>query len=147
MVAGYSSRRQRLVYGPLSPGRFRFSQPQHQSQRDGDQYIINGRKVWTSDATFGDYIFALVRTDDKAPKHDGISLILIDMDQPGVQVRPIRLISGSSPFCETLFEDAIAGATDIIGPVNEGWTVGKRLLQYERSTHAGINISHSGWAR
>lgn len=111
------------------------------AERDGDQYKINGRKVWTSDAMQGDYIFALVRTDDSAPKHDGISLILIDMDQPGVQVRPIRLISGSSPFCETLFEDATARVTDIIGPVNQGWTVGKRLLQYERSTHAGINIS------
>ena len=109
--------------------------------RDGDQYIINGRKIWTSDAVHGDYIFALVRTDDTAPKHDGISLILINMDQPGVQVRPIRLISGNSPFCETLFDDAMASVTDIIGPLNEGWTVGKRLLQYERSTHAGINIS------
>lgn len=111
------------------------------AEREGDQYIINGRKIWTSEATHGDYIFALVRTDNGAPKHDGISLILINMDQPGVQVRPIRLISGNSPFCETLFEDAVANATDIIGPVNQGWTVGKRLLQYERSTHAGINIS------
>ena len=111
------------------------------AEREGDHYIINGRKIWTSEATHGDYIFALVRTDNTAPKHDGISLILIDMDQPGVQVRPIRLISGNSPFCETLFEDARASVMDIIGPVNQGWTVGKRLLQYERSTHAGINIS------
>lgn len=109
--------------------------------REGDQYIINGRKIWTSDAMQGDYIFALVRTDPAVAKHDGISLILIDMDQPGVQVRPIRLISGNSPFNETLFENATANASDIIGPVNQGWTVGKRLLQYERSTHAGINIS------
>ena len=111
------------------------------AEREGDRYIINGRKIWTSEATHGDYIFALVRTDNTAPKHDGISLILIDMDQPGVQVRPIRLISGNSPFCETLFEDARASVLDVIGPVNQGWTVGKRLLQYERSTHAGINIS------
>ena len=111
------------------------------AEREGDRYIINGRKIWTSEATHGDYIFALVRTDNAAPKHDGISLILIDIDQPGVQVRPIRLISGNSPFCETLFEDARASVMDIIGPVNQGWTVGKRLLQYERSTHAGINIS------
>ena len=111
------------------------------AEREGDHYIINGRKIWTSEATHGDYIFALVRTDNTAPKHDGISLILIDMDQPGVQVRPIRLISGNSPFCETLFEDARSSVMDVIGPVNQGWTVGKRLLQYERSTHAGINIS------
>lgn len=111
------------------------------AEREGDEYIINGRKTWTSDAMYGDYIFALVRTDNTVAKHDGISLILIDMKQPGVQVRPIRLISGNSPFSETLFEDATASASDIIGPVNGGWTVGKRLLQYERSTHAGINIS------
>ena len=108
---------------------------------DGDRYIINGRKTWTSDAVESDYIFALVRTDPSAPKHDGISLMLIDMHQSGVQVRPIRLISGSSPFNETLFENAIARRDDVVGPLNHGWTVGKRLLQYERSTHAGINIS------
>jgi len=109
--------------------------------RDGDHYRINGRKIWTSDATESDYIFALVRTDPALPKHDGISLMLIDMRQPGVTVRPIRLISGNSPFCETLFEDALARHDDVVGPLNKGWTVGKRLLQYERSTHAGINIS------
>ena len=109
--------------------------------RQGDHYVINGRKIWTSDAVESDYIFALVRTDPAAPKHDGISLILIDMNQPGVHVRPIRLISGSSPFNETLFEGALARHDDIVGPINQGWTVGKRLLQYERSTHAGINIS------
>ena len=108
---------------------------------DGDRYMINGRKTWTSDAMESDYIFALVRTDPNAPKHDGISLVLIDMRQAGVQVRPIRLISGSSPFNETLFEDAVARRDDVVGPLNQGWTVGKRLLQYERSTHAGINIS------
>ena len=108
---------------------------------DGDRYVINGRKTWTSDAMEADYIFALVRTDPNAPKHEGISLILIDMRQSGVHVRPIRLISGSSPFNETLFEDVFARRDDIVGPLNQGWTVGKRLLQYERSTHAGINIS------
>ncbi len=108
---------------------------------DGDRYVINGRKTWTSDAMESDYIFALVRTDPDAPKHDGISLMLIDMRQSGVQVRPIRLISGSSPFNETLFENATARRDDVVGPLNQGWTVGKRLLQYERSTHAGINIS------
>jgi len=108
---------------------------------DGDRYVINGRKTWTSDAMESDYIFALVRTDPAAPKHEGISLILVDMRQPGVTVRPIRLISGSSPFNETLFENAVARRDDVVGPLNQGWTVGKRLLQYERSTHAGINIS------
>ena len=106
-----------------------------------DHYIVNGRKLWTSDAVESDLIFALVRTDPKAAKHEGISLMLIDMNQPGVAVRPIRLISGDSPFNETLFENALARKDDVIGPLNQGWTVGKRLLQFERSTHAGVNIS------
>jgi acyl-CoA dehydrogenase len=113
----------------------------------GDQYQINGRKVWTSDAMDCDYIFVLIRTDPDAPRHEGISLILVDMDQPGVEVSPIRLISGESPFCETVFNDALAPANDVIGGVNKGWTAGKRLLQYERSTHAGINTSGSQGGR
>ena len=114
---------------------------------EGDRYIINGRKTWTSDAMDCDYIFVLARTDRDRPKHQGISLILVDMDQPGVQVNPIRLISGASPFNETVFENAVAGAGDAVGGVNNGWTVGKRLLQFERSTHAGINISGSQGGR
>jgi alkylation response protein AidB-like acyl-CoA dehydrogenase len=114
---------------------------------DGDHYVLNGRKTWTSDAVDCDYIFVLVRTSPDKKKHEGISLILVDMDQPGVQVNPIRLLSGASPFCETVFEDAIARADDIVGGVDNGWTVGKRLLQFERSTHAGINISGSQGGR
>ena len=115
--------------------------------RHGDRYVINGRKIWTSDAMQADYIFVLARTDPDEPKHQGISLILVDMQQDGVQIRPIRLISGASPFNETLFEDAIAHASDVVGGVNNGWTVGKRLLQFERSTHAGINTSGSQGGR
>jgi alkylation response protein AidB-like acyl-CoA dehydrogenase len=114
---------------------------------DGDQYLLNGRKTWTSDALDCDYIFVLVRTDPDKPKHEGISLVLVNLDQPGVQVRPIKLLSGASPFAETLFENAVASADDVIGGVNNGWTVGKRLLQFERSTHAGINISGSQGGR
>lgn len=117
------------------------------AELNGDHYVINGRKVWTSDAMDCDYIFILARTDVTAPKHKGISLILVDMHQPGVQVSPIRLLSGASPFNETVFVDAIAAATDVIGGVNNGWTVGKRLLQFERSTHAGINTSGSQGGR
>ena len=115
--------------------------------RHGDRYVINGRKIWTSDAMQADYIFVLARTAPDEPKHQGISLILVDMQQEGVQVRPIRLISGASPFNETLFEDAIAHASDVVGGVNNGWSVGKRLLQFERSTHAGINTSGSQGGR
>ena len=117
------------------------------AELDRDRFIINGRKTWTSDAMDCDYIFVLVRTDPDRPKHEGISLILVDMHQPGVRVNPIRLISGASPFNETLFENAVARADDVVGGVNNGWTVGKRLLQFERSTHAGINVSGSQGGR
>ena len=101
---------------------------------DGDEYVINGQKVWTSGANHADWIFCLVRTDFEAPKHNGITFILFDMDQPGVTVKPIKLISGLSPFCETFFEDARALKSNVVGRVNEGWTVAKRLLQYERTS-------------
>jgi len=100
---------------------------------DGDHFVINGQKIWTSGADHADWMFCLVRTDPDAPKHDGISFVLLPMDQPGVTIKPIPLISGSSPFCETFFDDAIARKEDLIGELNKGWTVAKRLLQYERS--------------
>ena len=100
---------------------------------EGDHFVINGQKIWTSGAQNADWMFALVRTDPDAAKHDGISFVLLDMKQPGVTVKPIQLISGSSPFCETFFDDAIARRDDLVGELNKGWTVGKRLLQYERS--------------
>ncbi len=117
------------------------------AERVGDNYVLNGSKIWTSDATFCDYIFVLVRTSPDKPKHEGISLVLVDMHQEGVKVSPIQLISGASPFCETHFDDAIVPVEDLIGGVDNGWTVGKRLLQFERSTHAGINISGSQGGR
>ena len=99
----------------------------------GDHFVINGQKIWTSGAQYADWMFALVRTNPDAPKHDGISFVLLSMDQTGVQVKPIRLISGASPFCETFFTDAIARKDDLVYQLNKGWTVGKRLLQHERS--------------
>ena len=104
---------------------------------DGDEYVINGQKVWTSGADNADWIFCLVRTDPSAPKHNGITFILFDMAQEGVTVKPIKLISGLSPFCETFFEDARALKKNVVGRVNEGWTVAKRLLQYERTMIGG----------
>jgi|TARA_B110000211_G_C14061935_1_gene545928 alkylation response protein AidB-like acyl-CoA dehydrogenase len=104
---------------------------------DGDEYVINGQKVWTSGADNADWIFCLVRTDPSAPKHNGITFILFDMAQAGVTVKPIKLISGLSPFCETFFEDARALKKNVVGRVNEGWTVAKRLLQYERTMIGG----------
>ncbi len=106
---------------------------------DGDNFVINGQKVWTSGAQHADWMFALVRTDFEASKHDGISFVLLDMHQPGVTIKPIQLISGSSPFCETFFDDAIAKREDLVGEMNKGWTVGKRLLQFERSGIGGLS--------
>jgi alkylation response protein AidB-like acyl-CoA dehydrogenase len=110
---------------------------QTKAEVDGDEYIINGQKIWTSGADRADWIFCLVRTDPQAPKHNGITFILFDMDQPGVSVKPIKLISGLSPFCETYFQDARALRKNVVGQVNDGWTVAKRLLQYERTMIGG----------
>ena len=99
----------------------------------GDHWLINGQKIWTSYADKADWCFCLVRTDPKAKKHEGISFVLIPMHQPGVETRPIKLIAGSSPFCETFFTAARVAKDDMVGPLNGGWTVGKRLLQHERS--------------
>ncbi len=100
---------------------------------EGDRYVINGSKIWTSSAHEADWMFVLVRTDPDAPKHDGISLMLLPMNQPGVSIKPIRLISGDSPFSETFFDNAHADVRDLVGDLNKGWAVGKRLLQHERS--------------
>ena len=110
----------------------------------GDHFVVNGQKIWTSGAFNADWIFCLVRTDPDVPKHDGISFLLFSMNQPGVTVRPIRLISGASPFCETFFDNAIAQKEDLVGQLNKGWTVAKRLLQHERS---GIGMLASGTNR
>ena len=100
---------------------------------EGDQFIINGQKTWTSGAHNADWMFILVRTDKDVPKHEGISFMLLPMDQPGVDVRPIPLISGVSTFNDTFFDNAVADRNDLVGELNRGWTVGKRLLQHERS--------------
>ena len=105
----------------------------------GDHYLINGQKVWTSYANHADWIFCLVRTDTKE-KHNGISFILFDMESEGVETRPIKLISGSSPFCETFFNDVKVPKDQLVGEVNKGWTIAKRLLQFERQS-----ISASGF--
>jgi acyl-CoA dehydrogenase len=98
----------------------------------GDHYVINGQKIWTSYADKADWIFCLVRTDNSGSKHEGISFVLFDMDQPGVTVRPIKLISGNSPFCETFFDNAIADKKNLVGEAGNGWTIAKYLLTHER---------------
>lgn len=107
----------------------------------GDHYIINGQKVWTSYADKADWIFCLVRTDNSGSKHEGISFVLFDMDQPGVSTRPIKLISGSSPFCETFFDDARADKRNLIGEEGQGWTIAKYLLTHEREMISGFGTA------
>ena len=107
------------------------------ADEDGDDYIVNGSKIWTSGAVGADWIFCLVRTDFEASKHEGISFLVLDMDTPGVTVTPIELISGASEFCQTFFDDVRVPKRNLIGQPGNGWTVGKRLLQYERSSIGG----------
>ena len=104
----------------------------------GDHYLVNGHKIWTSNAHFADWIFCLVRTDPTVRKHDGISFLLIDMANPGVRPRPIRLISGVSVFCETFLENVQVPAENLVGEINKGWTIAKRLLEHERKSIGGI---------
>ena len=99
---------------------------------EGDEYVVTGQKIWTTGAPSADWIFCLVRTDPDAPKHEGISFLLFPMHQEGVEVSPIRLIDGSEHFAQVFFDGARAKASDVIGPVNGGWTVAKALLQHER---------------
>ncbi|MCB1729991.1 MAG: acyl-CoA dehydrogenase family protein [Halieaceae bacterium] len=98
----------------------------------GDHYLINGQKIWTSYADKADWIFCLVRTDNSGSKHEGISFVLFDMASPGVTTRPIKLISGSSPFCETFFDNVKAYKTNLIGEEGKGWAIAKYLLTHER---------------
>jgi alkylation response protein AidB-like acyl-CoA dehydrogenase len=102
----------------------------------GDHWLINGQKIWTSYANKADWCFCLVRTDT-TKKHEGISFVLIDMATPGVETRPIKLISGESPFCETFFTDVKIPKANMVGQLNGGWTIAKRLLQYERQNISG----------
>jgi alkylation response protein AidB-like acyl-CoA dehydrogenase len=105
---------------------------QTKAEDKGDHYLVNGSKIWTSGAQYADWCFCLVRTDN-TKKHEGISFLLIDMKSPGVEARPIRLIAGNSPFCETFFTDVKVPKENLVGPLNGGWTIAKRLLQFERN--------------
>jgi alkylation response protein AidB-like acyl-CoA dehydrogenase len=109
----------------------------------GDHWLVNGSKIWTSGAQWADMCFCLVRTDT-TKKHEGISFLLIDMRAPGVEVRPIKLIAGASPFCETFFTDVRVPKENLVGPLNGGWSIAKRLLQHERSGIGGGNGGGGG---
>jgi alkylation response protein AidB-like acyl-CoA dehydrogenase len=108
----------------------------------GDHFLINGQKIWTSYANHADWIFCLVRTDT-TKKHEGISFILFDMTTPGIEARPIKLISGNSPFCETFFTDVKVPKANLVGKLNGGWEIAKRLLQFERQSISSGTLGSS----
>ncbi|HEY1704287.1 MAG TPA: acyl-CoA dehydrogenase family protein [Trebonia sp.] len=106
---------------------------------DGDEWVIDGQKIWTSGATHCTHIFVLARTDPDAPKHRGLSFLVVPLNQPGVEVRPIRHMAGGREFCETFFTGARTGSGDVIGPAGGGWAVSKMLLTFERGEEAATN--------
>lgn len=108
----------------------------------GDHYLVNGQKIWTSYANYADWIFCLVRTDT-SKKHEGISFILIDMEKGGVETRPISMISGASPFCETFLTDVKVPKGNLVGELNKGWTIAKALLQHEREMISGMGLGNA----
>ncbi len=146
----YGTEEQKQRYIPdIATGKVRwcqgFSEPgagsdlaslQTNAEDKGDHFLVNGSKIWTSGGQYADMIFCLVRTD-QSKKHEGISFVVFSMHQPGVEVRPIKLIAGNSPFCETFFTDVQVPKENLIGPLNGGWSVAKRLLQHERSGMGG----------
>jgi acyl-CoA dehydrogenase len=109
----------------------------------GDHFLVNGQKVWTSYANYADWIFCLVRTD-KTNKHNGISFVLFDMQTPGVSTKPILLISGYSPFCETFFDNVKVPKENLVGTLNKGWDVAKYLLGHEREMISNMGLGGGG---
>ncbi len=109
----------------------------------GDHFVVNGQKVWTSYADQADWIFCLVRTD-RSVKQGGISFVLFDMESAGVSTKPILLISGYSPFCETFFDDVRVPKANLVGELNKGWDVAKYLLGHEREMISGMGLSAMG---
>ena len=107
--------------------------------RDGGDWVINGQKIWTSRGNEGNWMFLLARTDPTAPKHRGITFLLCPLDAPGVDVRPIRLLTGQSEFCEVFFTDVRTAADNVMGEVNGGWAVAMSLLGLERGEEAATN--------
>jgi alkylation response protein AidB-like acyl-CoA dehydrogenase len=108
---------------------------------DGDHFVVNGQKVWTSFGAYADWIFLLVRTDPDAPKHQGITYLLVDMKTPGIEVRPIKQINGSALFCETFFTDVRVPVANVVDRVNNGWKVAMTTLGFERGTGLGSPVA------
>jgi alkylation response protein AidB-like acyl-CoA dehydrogenase len=109
------------------------------ADRDGDEWVLNGQKIWTSRGMDGTGIFVLARTDAAAPQHRGISFVLCELPNPGIEVRPIRTLTGDDEFCEVFFTDARVPVANTVGPANEGWKVANSLLGQERGEEAATN--------
>lgn len=151
----YGSEEQKQKYLPeITRGEIRwcqgYSEPgagsdlaslQTRAEDKGDHYLVNGQKIWTSYANKADWIFCLVRTNASAKKHEGISFLLFDMASKGVSTKPILLISGRSPFCETFFSDVEVPKGNIVGEVDKGWTIAKYLLTHERDMIGGMGTT------
>jgi alkylation response protein AidB-like acyl-CoA dehydrogenase len=102
------------------------------AERRGDEYVVNGQKVWTSHADIADWCFLLCRTEPDAPKHKGISLLLVDMKTPGISVRPLRQMTDDAEFCEVFFEDVRVPAANLLGAPGAGWSIAMGIVQHER---------------
>jgi acyl-CoA dehydrogenase len=154
----YGTHEQKLEYlPPIARGEIRwcqgYSEPgagsdlaslKTRAEDHGDHWIVNGQKVWTSYADQADWIFCLVRTDFTASKHNGISFVLFDMESPGVSTKPIKLISGYSPFCETFFDNVKVPKSQLVGELNRGWDIAKYLLTHEREMIGAMDTGGSG---
>ncbi|HWK49398.1 MAG TPA: acyl-CoA dehydrogenase family protein, partial [Steroidobacter sp.] len=117
---------------------------QTRAEDRGDHYLVNGSKIWTSYADKSDWMFCLVRTDPSVRKQEGIGFLLIDMQSPGISVAPIRLISGASPFCQVFLADVKVPKNQLVGRPNQGWSIAKRLLEYERKWFSELDQSRIG---
>jgi alkylation response protein AidB-like acyl-CoA dehydrogenase len=112
--------------------------------RDGDVFVLNGSKIWSSGAHRSDYALCLARTDPHATKHRGLTCFIVKIHQPGIEVRQIRMVNGSNEFCQEFFDDVAIPASDVVGQVNDGWTVASRLLYHERDAVGGGSPYSSG---
>ena len=111
--------------------------------RDGDRFIVNGSKVWTSQADFSDMAVLLARTNWEVSKHRGLTMLIISLDSPGLTIQPLRLVSGGTGFCQEFFDDMEVPVSDVLGGVDDGWNVATRLLVHERNTVGGGSPFHS----
>ncbi|CUH40498.1 Acyl-CoA dehydrogenase [Jannaschia seosinensis] len=116
------------------------------AERDGDHYVVNGQKTWTTLAQYADHIFCLVRTSKEGKKQEGISFLLIDMNDPGIEVRPIHLIDGGAEVNEVWFKDVRVPVENLVGEENQGWTIAKYLLTHERTNIAGVGFANEALA-